>query len=83
MAETPQREKAGAADPAVTGLDPLWESDDPKKDVSINACAGHDKKTDKYFVFMTAEYSGSVAAVSLMRVQSCSAVLEATYYSGG
>ncbi len=39
----------------VTDLGPLWESGDPEKDVPINACVVHDKKTDKYFVFMTTD----------------------------
>lgn len=39
----------------VTGLGPLWESDMPQEDVPINACVVHDKKTDRYFVFMTTD----------------------------
>ena len=39
----------------VTGLGPLWESEDPEKDVPINACVVHDKKTEKFFVFMTTD----------------------------
>ena len=39
----------------VTDLGPLWESGEPEKDVPINACVVHDKKTDKYFVFMTTD----------------------------
>ncbi len=39
----------------VTDLGPLWISGEPEKDVTINACVVHDKKTDKYFVFMTTD----------------------------
>ena len=39
----------------VTDLGPLWESGEPEKDVPIHACVVHDKKTDKYFVFMTTD----------------------------
>ena len=41
----------------MTGLGPLWESGEPEQDVPINACVVHDKKTDKYFVFMTTDTS--------------------------
>jgi len=39
----------------VTDLDPLWESNQPGEDVPVNACVIHEKKTDKYFVFMTTD----------------------------
>lgn len=39
----------------MTDLGPLWESDEPGKHMPINACVVHDKKTDKYFVFMTTD----------------------------
>ena len=51
----PNRKRKGQETQLVTGLGPLWESDEPQKDVPINACAVHDKKTDKYFVFMTTD----------------------------
>lgn len=41
----------------VTNLGSLWESDDSRQDVPINACVVHDKKTDKYLVFMTTDTS--------------------------
>lgn len=40
---------------SVTSLGALWESGTPENDVGINACVVHDKKTDKYFVFMTTD----------------------------
>ena len=51
----PNRKRKGQETQLVTGQGPLWESDEPQKDVPINACAVHDKKTDKYFVFMTTD----------------------------
>ncbi len=39
----------------MTDLGPLWESDEPGKHMPIYACVVHDKKTDKYFVFMTTD----------------------------
>jgi len=39
----------------ITELGPFWESSDTKKDVPINACVVHDKKTDQFFVFMTTD----------------------------
>lgn len=41
----------------ITELGPLWESDTPKQDVPINACVIHDKKTEKFFVFLTTDTS--------------------------
>jgi len=35
----------------------LWESENPQEDVPIHACVVYDKKTDKYFVFMTTDTS--------------------------
>ena len=39
----------------VKSLGPLWAGDNPEKDVPVNACVVHDKKTDKFFVFMTTD----------------------------
>ena len=39
----------------VKSLGPLWASDTPEKDVPVNACVVHDKKADKFFVFMTTD----------------------------
>ena len=39
----------------VTVLKPVMGKRGTKKDVPINACVVHDKKTDKYFVFMTTD----------------------------
>ena len=39
----------------VKSLGPLWASDTPEKDVPVNACVVHDKKTGKFFVFMTTD----------------------------
>lgn len=39
----------------VTDLGLIWESDEPEQNVPINACVGHDRKTDQYFVFMTTD----------------------------
>ena len=51
----PNRKRKDQEIQLMTGLGPLWESDDPQKDVPINACVVHDKKTEKYFVFMTTD----------------------------
>lgn len=51
----PNRKRKDQEIQLVTDLGPLWESDEPQKDVPINACVVHDKKTDKYFVFMTTD----------------------------
>ena len=51
----PNRKRKEQEIQLVTDLGPLWESEEPKKDVPINACVVHDKKTDKYFVFMTTD----------------------------
>lgn len=51
----PNRRRKDQEIQLVTDLGPLWESDEPEKDVPINACVVHDKKTDKYFVFMTTD----------------------------
>ena len=39
----------------VKSLGPLWASDTPETDVPVNACVVHDKKTGKFFVFMTTD----------------------------
>lgn len=39
----------------VTDLGPLWESDTPEQDVPVNACVVHDRKTGKFYVFMTTD----------------------------
>ena len=39
----------------IKSLGPLWASDTPEKDVPVNACVVHDKKTGKFFVFMTTD----------------------------
>ena len=39
----------------VKSLGQLWASDTPEKDVPVSACVVHDKKTDKFFVFMTTD----------------------------
>jgi hypothetical protein len=41
----------------VTHLGNLWQSDDEKRDVEINACVVHDKKDNEYYVFMTTDLS--------------------------
>lgn len=51
----PNRKRKGQEIQLVTDLGPLWESDEPEKDVPINACVVHDKKTENYFVFMTTD----------------------------
>lgn len=51
----PNRKRKGQEIQLVAGLGPLWESSEPQKDVPINACVVHDKKTDNYFVFMTTD----------------------------
>lgn len=51
----PNRKRKGQEIQLVTDLGALWESDEPQKDVPINACVVHDKKTDKYFVFMATD----------------------------
>lgn len=51
----PSRKRKDQEIQLVTDLGLLWESDEPEKDVPINACVVHDKKTDKYFVFMTTD----------------------------
>jgi len=51
----PNRKRKDQEIQLVTGIGPLWESDAPERDVPINACVVHDKKTDKYFVFMTTD----------------------------
>ena len=51
----PSRKRKDQKIQLVTDLDPLLESDEPEKDVPVNTCVVHDKKTDKYFVFMTAD----------------------------
>ena len=53
----PNRKRKEQEIQLVTDLGSLWESDEPEKDVPINACVVHDKKTDKYFVFMTTDTS--------------------------
>ena len=39
----------------VKSLGALWASDTPETDVPVNACVVHDKKTGKFFVFMTTD----------------------------
>ena len=51
----PNRKRKDQEIQLVTDLGPLWESDKPEEDVPVNACVVHDKKTDKYFVFMTTD----------------------------
>jgi len=51
----PNRKRKDQEIQLVTDLGSLWESDNPQEDVPINACVVHDKKTDKYLVFMTTD----------------------------
>lgn len=51
----PNRKRKNQEIQLVTGLGPLWESDEPKNDVPVNACVVHDTKEEKYFVFMTTD----------------------------
>lgn len=51
----PNRKRKDQVIQLVTGLGSLWESDEPEKDVPVNACVVYDKKTEKYFVFMTTD----------------------------
>lgn len=53
----PNRKRKEQEIQLVTDLGPLWESENPQEDVPINACVVHDKKTGKYFVFMTTDTS--------------------------
>jgi len=39
----------------VKSLGPSWASAMPENDVPVNACVVHDKKTGKFFVFMTTD----------------------------
>ncbi len=39
----------------VESLGCHWRSAEPERDVEINACVVHDKKTDEYFVFVTTD----------------------------
>ncbi|GMO43895.1 MAG: hypothetical protein Ta2B_24570 [Termitinemataceae bacterium] len=39
----------------VSELGEMWQSDDPKNDVSINGCVVHDSKDDEYYVFITTD----------------------------
>lgn len=51
----PNRKRKTQEIQLVTDLGPLWESDTPEDDVPINACVVHDRKTGKFFVFMTTD----------------------------
>ena len=51
----PNQKRRGQEIYLLTDLGPLWESGAPEKDVPINSCVVHDKKTDKYFVFTTTD----------------------------
>lgn len=51
----PNRKRKDQEIQLVTDLGPLWESARPQEDVPINACVVHDKKKNKYFVFMTTD----------------------------
>lgn len=51
----PNRKRKTQEIQLVTDLGPLWESDTPEEDVPINACVVHDRKTEKFFVFMTTD----------------------------
>lgn len=51
----PNRKRKDHEIQLVTDLGPLWESDNPQEDVPVNACVVHNKKTDKFFVFMTTD----------------------------
>ena len=51
----PNRKRKDQKIQLVTDFGPFWESDGPEEDVPVNACVVHDKKTDKYFVFMTTD----------------------------
>ena len=53
----PNRKRKDQEIQLVTELGPLWESSNPQEDVPVNACVVHDKKTDKFFVFMTTDTS--------------------------
>ncbi len=44
-------------------LDSLWENGEPQKNVPLNACTVHDRKTDKYFVFMTIDTSSTARQI--------------------
>lgn len=51
----PNRKRKTQEIQLVSDLGPLWESDTPEEDVPINACVVHDRKTGKFFVFMTTD----------------------------
>lgn len=51
----PNRKRKTQEIQLVTDLSPLWESDTPEDDVPINTCVVHDRKTGKFFVFMTTD----------------------------
>lgn len=53
----PNRKRKGQEIQLVTDLGTLWESNNPQEDVPVNACVVHDKKADKFFVFMTTDTS--------------------------
>ena len=55
MAETSQQKRKDQEIQLVKSLGALWTSDIPEKDVPVNACVVHDKKADKFFVFITTD----------------------------
>ncbi len=71
----PNRKRKGQEIHLVTDLGSLGESDEPEKDVPINACVVHDKKTDKYFVFMTTN-TGRTVRQSINTYELCPEIEE-------
>ena len=53
----PNRKRKDQEIQLATDLGALWESNNPQEDVPVNACVVHDKKADKFFVFMTTDTS--------------------------
>jgi hypothetical protein len=39
----------------LEGIGPMWRSDEPEKDVPLNACVVHETTKDEYFVFVTTD----------------------------
>ncbi|MCI8747156.1 MAG: transposase [Lachnospiraceae bacterium] len=59
----PNRKRKGQEIQLVTDLGTLWESNNPQEDVPVNACVVHDKKADKFFVFMTTDTSKTACQI--------------------
>jgi hypothetical protein len=59
----PNKKRKNQSIAFVTSLGCHWGSDEPKKDVELNACVVYDSKKEEYFVFITTDLERSAKQI--------------------